>query len=235
MLFYILALFIGLSVCDDGNPFQMPPGLTIRKCRQKGTVAITIDDGPKGGMIPVLKLLDKKEYRSHKVTFFVTGKSMDEMGKNDSTFLMKMALRRGHEVGHHSYEHKSYVDLSHDEMKADFLKMDAKLGKIKGTSKIFRPPYGYIKQSVFDFIRSQNYHIIGWTQDTNDWKYYDKDDYVQKVMKELNEEVKKKSIVLMHDNDAKSAEVLEKILKLVDKAGYKSTTVSKCLGIDKEK
>ncbi|EPZ30852.1 Glycoside hydrolase/deacetylase, beta/alpha-barrel domain-containing protein [Rozella allomycis CSF55] len=122
--------------------------------------------------------------------------------------------------------------MADDDMRADFMKMDAVLKGIRGTSRLFRPPYGEIDRRVFEFVRSKKYHVVGWSMDTNDWKYYEQSDYLGKVMEELGGRAKSKSIVLMHDRDEKSAEVLKEILELVIKTGYKATTVSKCLGIN---
>ncbi|EPZ33369.1 glycoside hydrolase/deacetylase [Rozella allomycis CSF55] len=120
-------------------------------------------------------------------------------------------------------------------MKEDFKKMDAMLKKINGTSRLFRPPYGEINQPVFNFVRSQNYHVIGWSQDAKDWKYYSQTNYTEKVLKELKNRITEKSIVLMLEDNSKSIEILDEVMKLVVKSGYQSTTVSSCLGFNKIK
>ncbi|HHV42846.1 MAG TPA: polysaccharide deacetylase family protein [Clostridiaceae bacterium] len=92
-------------------------------------IAITFDDGPSRHTKRLLNALAK---RGDKVTFFVLGSLVD--GKNGH--LVSRATKAGHEIGNHSYTHKSLTKLSVSQIKSELSRTDKAV--IKRTGK--NPP-----------------------------------------------------------------------------------------------
>lgn len=68
--------------------------------------------GPRVGVPRLLRLLDDYSLRA---TFFVPGLTAERYPR-----MVEQVLAAGHEVGHHSYSHRSAVTLTPDEERADF-------------------------------------------------------------------------------------------------------------------
>ncbi len=147
-------------------------------------IYLTFDDGPIEELTPwVLDIL--KQYHI-KATFFCVGNNID---KNPAIF--KRVLDEGHQVGNHTYNHikgwKSETDY--------YLKNVEQCQKLTGT-KLFRPPYGRIKQKQFSIL-SKVYTVVFWDVLTHD---YDKLISPEKCLDNSVKYTRNGSIVVFHDN-----------------------------------
>jgi peptidoglycan-N-acetylglucosamine deacetylase len=88
--------------------------------------------GPTVGVPRILDLLAEYELPA---TFFVPGWTADRYPKT-----VERILQAGHEVGHHSYSHRSPVDQSEDEERRDFERALAALERVGVRPEGFRAP-----------------------------------------------------------------------------------------------
>lgn len=180
----------------------------------KKTVYLTFDDGPSKYTEEILKLLSAYQV---KATFFVIGKT-DTYSKK----MYKEILKDGHTLGMHSYSHdynKIYKSL--EDFDKDFTKIRDLLYDTTGyLSTIYRFPGGssnsVMKEDVSVFINYLNQKSVVYF----DWNVVSGDATgVEYTPQELYEsvingiKVHNRSIVLMHDTDAKGNSV--KALKMI--------------------
>lgn len=180
----------------------------------KKTVYLTFDDGPSKYTEEILKLLSAYQV---KATFFVIGKT-DTYSKK----MYKEILKDGHTLGMHSYSHdynKIYKSLQ--DFDKDFTKIRDLLYDTTGyLSSIYRFPGGssnsVMKEDVSVFINYLNQKSVVYF----DWNVVSGDATgVEYTPQELYEsvingiKVHNRSIVLMHDTDAKGNSV--KALKMI--------------------
>lgn len=90
------------------------------------------------------------------------------------------------------------------------------------TTKLVRPPYGQITQSLKEVLQKT---FVLWSIDTQDWKTRDKDAIVSEVLNN----VKDGDIILMHDMYSTTADACEELIPALIERGYQLVTVSELL------
>ena len=104
------------------------------------------------------KLLDIFDKYNIKVTFFVTG-----MWANKNPEVLKEIVRRGHEVGSHSYTHKDMVKMSDAEAVEELTKTADTFERITGMRPtVYRAPYGSWNTKLVDIVGREQYLFIQW-------------------------------------------------------------------------
>ena len=78
-----------------------------------------------GPLVGVPRLLDLLADLGLRATFFIPGLTAERYPE-----AVERIVAAGHEVGHHSYSHRSPVDLSPDEERADFERALATLERV---------------------------------------------------------------------------------------------------------
>ena len=150
----------------------------------KKVVYLTFDDGPVPELTPwVLDLLDKYNI---KATFFCVG---DNVRKNPDIY--QMIQERGHNTGNHTSHHikglktdtKSYLE-------------DVKESEQWIKSKLFRPPYGHMRFSLFKALKKK-FKVIMWDVVTRDYSCLMTADQVFEVVKKYT---RNGSIIVFHDS-----------------------------------
>lgn len=148
------------------------------------SVYLTFDDGPVPEITPwTLDVLDRYGV---KATFFCVG---DNVRKYPEIFAE--ILRRGHQVGNHTYHHikalgksvRTYMDDVHQAHKLI-------------RSRYFRPPYGHLR---FPQTRelSHSFEIIMWDVLTRD---YNPHLSPQQVLNNVTRFTRNGSIIVFHDS-----------------------------------
>jgi peptidoglycan-N-acetylglucosamine deacetylase len=128
------------------------------------SLALTFDDGPSEGTLPLLEYLDK---RGVKATFFECGTNVKRL-----PHVARQVVAAGHELGNHTWSHprlylktRSFIDREFTDTQ-DILENETGV-----TPKLLRPPYGF---RWFGMRAVQ--HRLGllgvlWTVMGNDWKW----------------------------------------------------------------
>ncbi len=185
----------------------------IKLDSNKKTVALTFDDGPNKNTLSILDTL-KDNHAS--ATFFMVGTNV-----NNFKDTVKRISDEGHELGSHSYSHKSLLHVKNEELEKEVNEVSRIVKNITGVDiKLLRPPYGSINGEVKD---KYPYSYIMWSVDPEDWKYKD----ASIVREHVLDKVEDGDIILLHDIHYTTAESLKLILPELYIRGYQVVSVSK--------
>ena len=178
----------------------------------KKMMALTFDDGPRASTTRDLgNYFASKDAR---VTYFWLGSRME----NDNDIVLEMH-NLGHEVGNHSYDHKSFTILNDEELQFQSDGVSKIIRDITGQKNVLlRPPFGNVNDNVKNKVKNP---LINWSIDPEDWKYRN----AKTVFENVEANIHDGGIAVMHDLYGSSVEGAKKIL---DKYGdeYQFVTVS---------
>lgn len=184
----------------------------------KKVVALTFDDGPSKYTNEILDIL--KKHKAY-ATFFVVGNKVEVYADE-----VRRMIKEGNEIGNHSYSHKWLNRLTEKEFKEEIDKTNRVIKKVTGFSpKLFRPTYGGYSDRLKGYT---NLTFVLWNVDSEDWKVKN----TQKILNNILNNVKDKSIVLMHDNHNYATKALEEVILKLKEEGYQFVTVSELLEIE---
>jgi len=187
-------------------------------------LALTFDDGPSEKYTS--KILDILSRNNVKATFFIIGSNAE---KNPE--LVKRIISEGHEIGNHTYSHPQLKKISPEELNLEINKTQKIIKGITGiTPTLFRPPGGYLNNTIMEIITSNNCIPVlwSWRQDTMDWKNPPVDTVVNTVLSN----VKDGDIILFHDyiyGESPTPEALNRIIPELLNKGYNFLTVTELI------
>lgn len=149
-------------------------------------VALTFDDGPSSSYTN--KVLDMLQKYDAKATFFLVGRRISTC----KSAVQRMA-EEGHEIGHHTWAHTYFKNMTAAEIKADFKRVQEAVKNVSGADvTLFRAPGGGITETALKSIPVP--HIM-WSVDTRDWATRDTDKVKDAILRGL----KDGAIILVHD------------------------------------
>ncbi|MDW5289264.1 polysaccharide deacetylase family protein [Formosa sp. PL04] len=174
----------------------------------KKTIYLTFDDGPNPEITPwVLKTL--KTYNA-KATFFCIGDNVRKYPE-----VLKKTIDDGHAIGNHTFNHlKGWKTTS----EAYIENVEKAAESIP--SKLFRPPYGKIKNKQAKILMQRGYRIIMWSIISFDWE---KELLEADCLKNVIKNTQNGHIIVFHDSLKASKNmqyVLPKVLEYFSKKGY---------------
>lgn len=170
---------------------------------------LTFDDGPTPEITDwVLQELKKV---NAKATFFCIGRNVERHPE-----IYQRILKDGHSTGNHTYSHLNgwktwyyeYID-------------DIKLATEFIRSRLFRPPYGKIRQNQIRNLKKYGYKLYMWDVLSED---YNKDLTPEQCLNNVINYTEKGSIIVFHDSVKASKNlyaVLPQVLKIYHEKGYK--------------
>jgi len=180
---------------------------------------LTFDDGPLGCTGRILDLLAESR---QKATFFVIGRNVAHTKFRD---LAIRALREGHDIGNHSYNHPNFSTISAQRAEMEIFKTHEIIDGLVREAGVdhtrqnifFRFPYGN-SGSIYNYgacrkiLANLDYRIAWWDLDTWDWRmevaWFRKNS--SKVIASLKK-AKPRDVVLLHDR-VKTSEHLPEML-----------------------
>ncbi|CAG5086883.1 polysaccharide deacetylase family protein [Parvicella tangerina] len=175
-------------------------------------IFLTFDDGPVEGITS--SCLDILATHDVKATFFCVGENIIN---NKSIF--ERIKKEGHTVGHHSYNHlKGWK--TQNEVYFENVKQGANLVN----TPLFRPPYGKIKRSQINHLKSA-YKIIMWDVLSGD---FDPKVSTDQCVKNVLKHTESGSIIVMHDNEKcgkKMLLALPEIITNLKSSGFQFSTL----------
>jgi peptidoglycan-N-acetylglucosamine deacetylase len=139
-------------------PERWIPLLTQRvlcsvKTKEK-KIALTFDDGPNPEYTPLL-LTKLAEYRVS-ATFFLIGRNLKrhpEIGRR--------IVQEGHEVGNHTYNHRSLPFLLKDQIINEIKLTHLLINDLLNVQPVFlRPPNGLFTERVLDAVEQLEYRAV---------------------------------------------------------------------------
>ena len=183
------------------------------------TLFLTFDDGPIPEITPwVLDLLEKY---STKATFFCIG---DNVRKHPEVF--EQIKTKGHAFGNHTFNHFDGWKTKTSDYIENFKKAEEIINsqlqqKLTSEEKLFRPPYGKIKNKQAAKIANLGYKIVMWDVITGD---YDKNYDAEECLKNTRNLISSGSIIVFHDSlkaEKNLKYVLPKLLEEYTEKGWK--------------
>lgn len=147
-------------------------------------IYLTFDDGPIKELTEWV--LDELHKHQAKATFFCVGANIL---KNPEIF--NRIVQEGHVVANHTMFHPKGFKTKTSEYLSE-VETCEKLVK----NKLFRPPYGQLKQSQYKALLKNNFKIVFWDVISYDYEKISEKACLNNVIKNT----KPGSIVLFHDN-----------------------------------
>jgi len=211
------AAAIGLRELVNSSTFQLFGDYVARVDTNERVVALTFDDGPDPYYTPrVLAVLDQQQV---KATFFMMGRNVERYPD-----VAGDVLRRGHEIGNHSYSHPKLVLMSPRRVRDEIERTDKLLRDIGVSGDIhFRPPHA-AKFIVLPCVLMQmnKLSVLG-DVDPEEWKRRPAAVMTESILRQ----VRPGSIIGLHDPaGAETLRTLENILPALAAQGYRFETVS---------
>ncbi|MEA5569000.1 polysaccharide deacetylase family protein [Anabaena sp. UHCC 0399] len=199
---------------------------TFPNCLWRGnlhtkTIALTFDDGPHPQYTPqVLAVLDRYNI---KASFFWLGACV-----NRSPTIAKAVSDRGHWIGLHGYDHRSFTRLSPKDLKGSLEKTQTAIYHACDILPVkvrdVRPPNGLFTPKTLNLFRQWQYRPVMWSVVPEDWVRPGVNKVVQRVMKQ----VQNGSLIVLHDGACGGQDVAATIQILIPhllQTGYQFVTV----------
>ena len=178
---------------------------------------LTFDDGPRLDTTP--KVLDALDQYGIKSVFFVNGvRFMGKGPQHDKlTALMRETLKRGHLIGNHTIHHLFLCGIRGPIIAEKEILDNAQLIRdaVGVPPPLFRTPFGSHCPSLSATLRRLAITPIGWDIDPQDWKLQNAEAIFEVMKKELTNLRRARSIILFHDVQPATIEMLPRFLKWV--------------------
>ncbi|BAZ32397.1 polysaccharide deacetylase [Cylindrospermum sp. NIES-4074] len=184
-------------------------------------IALTFDDGPHPLYTPqVLAVLERYNITA---SFFWLGACV-----NHSPDVAKAVSDKGHWIGLHGYDHRSFPMLSPTDLKHSLEKTQAAIYSACNLQpeqvRDVRPPNGFFTPTTLKLFLQWNYRPVMWSVVPEDWVRPGVSTVVQRVL----QQVKNGSLIVLHDGVCGGQDVAETIHILIPQLlqqGYQFVTV----------
>ena len=185
-------------------------------------IAITFDDGPTEYTAEILDIL--KEFDAN-ATFFCIGNRVE---KNQN--ILKRMHDEGHSIGNHTYSHNNFFPFFKEKrMQKELGKTSEIISEITGTEvNLFRPPFGVMNKTIVKATNAENLKIIGWNLRSYDGGKTD----TKKVLKRIIPNIKKGTVVLLHDTRPDSGTILRGLLEEIKAQNLNAVTAHQIFDIN---
>lgn len=193
------------------------PGKSAQPQADK-VLALTFDDGPDPDLTP--KVLDLLKQHGFKATFFVIGSQAEKYPD-----LVRKILSSGHEVASHSYNHRDLTQISLEGLVEEFVRSSDILKQISGQPPSwFRPPFGAFDERVISQASKHSQRLALWTN------IGPQDIPGPILVKRVLSSAREGAIILLHDNQEITLNVLEQVLPSLKAKGFRSVTLTEMTG-----
>ncbi len=188
-VFLIVFLFATFCVFFD-QAILTRRGTIYRLDTDKKKVALTFDDGPSLEWTP--KVLDELNKAKIKATFFLVGHHVQKYPD-----IARRIVEEGHTIGNHGYAHTVLFYYTPAEIEEEIKYSEQVVRDITGyTTKLFRPPKAWLRNSIKQKIKSMGYEIILWSLNSKDWVSFNH----KLIVKYISRKIKNGDILLFHDS-----------------------------------
>ncbi len=178
---------------------------------EKKSVLLTFDDGPDPENTPLI--LDRLGTYDCQAIFFVVGKRIEA-----APDIFDMVVSRGHIIGNHTYNHPNRIMTSISEFRNEILQCDQIIKERTGRSpQLVRPPLGLSPAILFASLL-QKLKIVLWSIEGGEWGVHKYDD-TSKIIERLNKNLCPQDILLLHDDNCRTIDILDGLLPLLQQKG----------------
>ena len=217
-LWILAVLILGVSILSYGSAtlqsnFFTP---TFSKLKAQNELILTFDDGPHPNTLAILEVLKKHQAPA---TFFCIGKQAQQHPD-----ILKQIIAEGHFVGNHTQNHSNrWGWMTSPNVRLEIEEATKTLERLTGkTIHFFRPPFGVTNPRIGKVLQTQPLKIIGWDLRSLDTAIKDPAKLWQRIEPKLNNS----SIILFHDTQEQTVEVLEKTLQYCKSHGIKIVSLA---------
>lgn len=156
-------------------------------------IYLTFDDGPTPQITEWV--LDVLAEHNIKATFFCIGNNIEKHPE-----LFKKVIAAGHSIGNHTYNHLNGWNTKNDTYLENTIATESIIEKLhqNGTEKLFRPPYGKMKEAQAKVVRGMGYRIIMWDVLSAD---FDRSITPEKCLQNVIRNTREGSIIIFHDSE----------------------------------
>lgn len=190
-------------------------------------IALTFDDGPHPQWTP--QLLEVLDHYGVEASFFWVGVCVERAPQ-----VAKAVYDRGHWIGLHGYEHRSFPRLSSAQIKESLEKTQAAIAKscqldlefVRTQMRDVRPPNGFFTPQILRDLQQWNYRSVMWSVVVEDWWRPG----VSVVLRRVLQQVKNGSLIVLHDGwqggqdvATTTAQLIPQLLQL----GYDFVTIER--------
>ena len=187
---------------------------------QNKYVALTFDDGPGPQTEKVLRLLARHGQRA---TFFIVGRQLADFPQ-----LPAVEARAG-AVGDHTFNHVDVSRVTRADRSFEMAQTRLLLEAATGTPvTLFRPPYGARDANVDAEARQLGLLQTTWNVDTQDSIGAS----AAGIQQLATQGMRRGAIILMHENKPETLIALPRILRTLERKGYRSVTVPELLALN---
>lgn len=181
-------------------------------------VALTFDDGPRD--TTTTALLDGLAQRGVLATFFVIGENVE-----GNELLLQRMEGEGHQIGLHTYHHKSLAQLNSSDFYTEVDQLRETLTALLGRKDfMLRPPYGMMSAATQARAAAP---IILWSVDPEDWSDRDTARQVSAIL----DKVQDGDIILLHDIYPASVDAALQVVDALMAQGFHFVTVEQLFAI----
>jgi peptidoglycan-N-acetylglucosamine deacetylase len=191
---------------------------------QAKELILTFDDGPSPEL--TLQVLDILKAVNARVMFFTLGPHVKE-----NPAVVYRAASEGHMVGSHSLTHRCLANnamcakanngkaLTYDEAIAEIRGGHQAVYDVLGfVDPFFRFPYGESDPALVSYLAEKQVAQMYWSIDSTDWKAQSNPDLLNGVLTQIDKN--QRGIVLFHDVQRRTLEILPEFLKAIYDRGY---------------
>jgi peptidoglycan/xylan/chitin deacetylase (PgdA/CDA1 family) len=187
---------------------------------QNRYVALTFDDGPGPQTERVLRLLARNGQRA---TFFILGRQLALYPD-----LPAVEARAG-AIGDHTFNHLDLTRVTPQDRTFEMLTTRQLLERATGAPvTMFRPPYGARDPAVDAEARRLGLLQLTWNVDTQDAEGAS----AAGIEQLATEGIRPGAIILMHENKPETPVALPRILRTLERRGYRSVTIPELLALN---
>lgn len=189
--------------------------------RDDNKIAFTMDCGASSAY--AYRILDTLDEYGVKITFFVTG----NFAAHNPDLVAEM-LKRGHEIGNHSYNHPHMLDMENSKIWKEAVSASDMLESITGLRPaLYRPPFGDANGRIRAIIEGAGMTVIRWTHSTGDSDETNQDP--ARSFKGATTDIVGGSIILSHLDSRATTTALPQILQWYFDHGFEVVKVSELL------
>ena len=179
------------------------------------SIYITFDDGPH--QTHTLEILEILNNYGVFATFFFNGNLIEKHPE-----IVTKVVNEGHQIGYHSYNHKSLKEISFSSIYNDLQVGRELLSQHVVKEFLYRPPYGDLSLLSLFLLVFSGWKIIMWSIEGRD-----SFDTEKEIIKSLDvKNITMGSIILLHDVYEKTPKVLPIILNNLINSGFKLNKLS---------
>ena len=215
-----VALGFGTYRLIPSRTTQLAGELVQRVDTDERTVALTFDDGPTDADADAV--LEALALRGVVATFYLNGKDIEENPE-----AMQAIIAGGHEIGNHTWSHRSMAFVSFDTVADEVESTDAAIRAAGYEGPItFRPPYGN-KLLILPLYLAQHDRItVTWDASAEDFS--DAQQSSSEIVDGTVGMTSPGSIILLHPwfGRTSSQQAIGEVIDRLQAEGYQFVTVS---------